>query len=147
MDSIKRQWRSRNAAAAAAAKSLQSCPTLWDPRDGSPTGFPIPGILQARTINYQILYKHWQLILFVSDSKDNMPSAAVNNINHILLLKEVSHGQRKKKEEEGDQESPWIERDRSGYMGPFSTCISSVIMRKLFDNRPVSLFSAEKQLC
>ena len=36
-------------AAAAAAKSLQSCPTLCDPIDGSPPGFPIPGILQART--------------------------------------------------------------------------------------------------
>ena len=31
------------AAAAAAAKSLQSCPTLCDPKDGSPSGFPIPG--------------------------------------------------------------------------------------------------------
>ena len=38
-----------NAAAAAAAKSLQSCPTLCDPKDGSPPGSPIPGILQART--------------------------------------------------------------------------------------------------
>ena len=36
--------------AAAAAKSLQSCPTLCDPIDGSPPGFPIPGILQARTL-------------------------------------------------------------------------------------------------
>ena len=35
---------------AAAAKSLQSCPTLWDPIDGSPPGSPIPGILQARTL-------------------------------------------------------------------------------------------------
>ena len=35
--------------AAAAAKSLQSCPTLFDPIDGSPPGFPVPGILQART--------------------------------------------------------------------------------------------------
>ena len=34
---------------AAAAKSLQSCPTLCDPRDGSPPGSPVPGILQART--------------------------------------------------------------------------------------------------
>ena len=34
--------------AAAAAKSLQSCPTLCDPIDGSPPGSPIPGILQAR---------------------------------------------------------------------------------------------------
>ena len=39
-------------AAAAAAKSLQSCPTLWDPRDGSPPGSPIPGILQARTLEW-----------------------------------------------------------------------------------------------
>ena len=36
--------------AAAAAKSRQSCPTLCDPRDGSPSGSPIPGILQARTL-------------------------------------------------------------------------------------------------
>ena len=37
-------------AAAAAAKSLQSCPTLCDPIDGSPQGSPIPGILQAGTL-------------------------------------------------------------------------------------------------
>ena len=36
----------------AAAKSLQSCPTLCDPRDGSPPGSPIPGILQARTLEW-----------------------------------------------------------------------------------------------
>ena len=35
---------------AAAAKLLQSCPTLGNPIDGSPPGFPIPGILQARTL-------------------------------------------------------------------------------------------------
>ena len=39
-------------ASAVAAKSLQSCPTLCDPRDGSPPGFPIPGILQARTLEW-----------------------------------------------------------------------------------------------
>ena len=38
--------------AAAAAKSLQSCPTLCDPIDGSPPGCPIPGILQARTLEW-----------------------------------------------------------------------------------------------
>ena len=42
-------WRKH---AAAAAKSLQSCPTLCDPRDGSPPGSPIPGILQARTLEW-----------------------------------------------------------------------------------------------
>ena len=34
------------------AKSLQSCPTLWNPIDGSPPGSPVPGILQARTLEW-----------------------------------------------------------------------------------------------
>ena len=38
--------------AAAAAKSLQSCPTLYDPINGSPPGSTIPGILQARTLEW-----------------------------------------------------------------------------------------------
>ena len=38
--------------AAAAAKSLQSCPTLCDPIDGSPPGSPVSGILQARTLEW-----------------------------------------------------------------------------------------------
>ena len=37
---------------AAAAKSLQSCPTLCEPRDGSPPGSAVPGILQARTLEW-----------------------------------------------------------------------------------------------
>ena len=40
------------AAAAATAKSLQSCLTLCDPIDGSPPGSPVPGILQARTLEW-----------------------------------------------------------------------------------------------
>ena len=43
-------------AAAAAAKSLQSCPTLCDPIDGSPPGSAIPGILQARTLEWVVIY-------------------------------------------------------------------------------------------
>ena len=42
----------KTTAAAAAAKSLQSCPTLCDPIDGSPPSSPIPGILQARTLEW-----------------------------------------------------------------------------------------------
>ena len=38
--------------AATAAKSLQSCPTLCDPTDGCPPGSPVPGILQARTLEW-----------------------------------------------------------------------------------------------
>ena len=37
---------------AAAPKSLQSCPTLCDPIDGSPSGSTVPGILQARTLEW-----------------------------------------------------------------------------------------------
>ena len=44
--------RSVSAAAAAAAKLLQSCPTLCDPTDGSPPGSAVPGILQARTLEW-----------------------------------------------------------------------------------------------
>ena len=50
------------AAAAAAAKSLQSCLTLCDPIDGSPPGSPVPGILQARTLE-------WGAISFSSAGK------------------------------------------------------------------------------
>ena len=42
------------------AKSLQSCPTLCNPRDGSPPGSPVPGILQARTLE-------WVAISFSND--------------------------------------------------------------------------------
>ena len=47
----------------AAAKSLQSCPTLCDPRDGSPPGSPVPGILQARTLE-------WVAISFSNDESE-----------------------------------------------------------------------------
>ena len=51
------KWREEHgsiysAAAAAAAKLPQSCPTLCDPIDGSPPGSPVPGILQARTLEW-----------------------------------------------------------------------------------------------
>ena len=47
------------AATAAAAKSLQLCLTLCDPIDGSPPGSPVPGILQARTVEWAaIAFSH-----------------------------------------------------------------------------------------
>ena len=46
------EFTNLNAAAATAAKSLQSCPTLCDPIDSSPPGSPVPGILQARTLEW-----------------------------------------------------------------------------------------------
>ena len=48
----KSRTRLRNFTATTAAKSLQSCLTLCDPTDGSPPGSPVPGILQARTLEW-----------------------------------------------------------------------------------------------
>ena len=51
----------RIVSAAAAAKSLQSCPTLCDPIDGGPPGSPVPGILQARTLEWvSISFNAWK---------------------------------------------------------------------------------------
>ena len=51
-----------SSASVVAAKSLQSCPTLCDPRDGSPPGSPIPGILQARILEWVAIsfYNAWK---------------------------------------------------------------------------------------
>ena len=44
--------KSESVSSSAAAKSLQSCPTLCDPMDSSPPGSPVPGILQATTLEW-----------------------------------------------------------------------------------------------
>ena len=61
---------------AAAAKSLQSCPTLCDPIDGSSPGSPVPGILQARTLE-------WVAISFSSAWKGKVK---VKSLSHIQLF-------------------------------------------------------------
>ena len=62
--------------AAAAAKLLQSCPTLSNPRDGSPPGSPVPGILQARTLE-------WVAISF---SKAWKRKVKVKSLSRVWLL-------------------------------------------------------------
>ena len=57
----RRKWRKTTAAAA--AKSLQSCPTLCDPIDGSPPGSPIPGTLQARILEWVAVYIYNGILL------------------------------------------------------------------------------------
>ena len=52
IDPLLQMKKLRHSHAAAAAKSPQSCPTLCDPIDGSPPGSAIPGILQARTLEW-----------------------------------------------------------------------------------------------
>ena len=64
------------AATAAAAKSLQSCPTLYDPIDDSPPSSPIPGILQARTLE-------WVAISFSNAWKWKMK---VKSLSRVRLL-------------------------------------------------------------
>ena len=59
-------------AAAAAAKSLQSCPTLCDPTDGSPPGSPVPGILQA---------EHWSGLPFPSPGRYHNLNMSKNQIS------------------------------------------------------------------
>ena len=63
-------------AAAPAAKSLQSCPTLCDPIGGSPPGSPIPGILQARTLE-------WVAISFSNAWKWKVK---VKSLSHVQLF-------------------------------------------------------------
>ena len=63
-------------AAAAAAKLPQSCPTLCDPVDGSPPGSPVPGILQARTLE-------WVAISFSNAWKWKVK---VKSLSHVQLL-------------------------------------------------------------
>ena len=66
----------RSAAAAAAAKSLQSCPTLCNPIDGSPPGSAIPGILQATTLE-------WVAISFSNAWKWKVK---VKSLSHVRLF-------------------------------------------------------------
>ena len=63
-------------AAAAAAKSLQSCPTLCDPIDGNPPGSAVPGILQARTLEW----------VAISLSNAWKWKVKVKSLSHVWLL-------------------------------------------------------------
>ena len=66
-------------AAAAAAALLQSCPTLWDPIDGSPPGSPVPGILKARALEWVELwlalskFHQYYISLLWFKKKKNLP--------------------------------------------------------------------------
>ena len=86
--------------AAAAAKSLQSCPTLCDPIDGSPPGSPVPGILQARTLEWVSIsfFNAWNwkvkvkvklrspVRLFATPMDCSLPGSSVNGIFQARVL-------------------------------------------------------------
>ena len=88
---------------AAAAKSLQSCPTLCDPRDGSPPGSPVPGILQARTLEWVVI--SFSGLLFWDHHKSTISTAAshfsVAGLNSIRVSSSNSAIRRKDSEEKG----------------------------------------------
>ena len=69
---------------AAAAKSLQSCPTLCNPRDGSPPGSPVPGILQARTLE-------WVAISFSNASKGKVKVKSLSRVRLLATPWTVAH--------------------------------------------------------
>ena len=73
-------------AAAAAAKSLQLCPTLCDPTDGSPPGSPIPGILQARTLEWAAISSPMQ----ESEKSKWKWKVKVKSLSHVRLSAEDS---------------------------------------------------------
>ena len=78
-------WRENydKPAAAAAAASRQACPTLCDPRDGSPPGSPVPGILQARTLE-------WVAISFsVTNLGSALKSKGITSPTKIHLVKAI----------------------------------------------------------
>ena len=90
--------------AAAAAKSLQSCLTLCDPRNSSPPGSSVPGILQARTLEWLpfpspvsacMHAKLLQLCLTLCDPTDSSP--AVSSIHGILQERILGKQQKFKK--------------------------------------------------
>ena len=71
----------------AIAKLLQSCPTLCDPIDGSPPGFPVPGIFQARTLEWVAISFSNGILL--SHKKNKMLSFAATwmDLEGIMLVK------------------------------------------------------------
>ena len=71
-------------AAAAAAKSLQSCPTLCDPIDSSPPGSPVPGILQARTLE-------WVAISFSNAWKWKVTVKSLSRVRLLATLWTAAH--------------------------------------------------------
>ena len=80
---------------AAAAKSLQSCPTLCNPRDGSPPASSVPGILQARTLEWvaislsQVKVKSLSHV-WLSDPMDcSLPGSSVHGIAIIMSISQM----------------------------------------------------------
>ena len=102
--------------AAAAAKSLQSCPTLCDPIDGSPPGSPVPGILQAITLE-------WVAISFSSAWKWKVKG---KSLSHVRLLV-----------------TPWTAAYQASLPMGFSRqeyCLLCIIIMSLYSKECINIF-------
>ena len=90
------QLPNMHAAAAAAAKSLQSCPTPCDPRDGSPPASPIPGILQARILEWVKVKSESEVAQSCPNPSDPMdcslPGSSIHGIFQARVLEWVAIG-------------------------------------------------------
>ena len=78
--------------AAAAAKPPQSCPTLCDPIDGSPPGSPVPGILQARTLEWVAISLYYSAI----KKSEITPFAATWMDPEITILSGINKSEKDK---------------------------------------------------
>ena len=67
----------------AAPKSLQSCPTLCDPMDGSPPGSPVPGILQPRTLEWGAI------VAFILQMQACFKTRKIISIIHYITKEEI----------------------------------------------------------
>ena len=81
---LKQDHLNTNTAGSAAAKSLQSCPTLCDPIDSSPPGSPTPGILQARTLE-------WVAISFSNAWKRKVKVKSLSRVQLFATLWTVAY--------------------------------------------------------
>ena len=80
--------------AAAAAKSFQSCPSLWDPIDGSPPGFFVPGIIQARNWSglpflfpmHACMLSHFSRVWLCNPMDSSPPGSSVHRILQARIL-------------------------------------------------------------
>ena len=81
---VGRNWAHTHRSSAAAAKSLQSCPTLCDPVDGSPPGSPNPGILQARTLE-------WVAISFSNAWKWKVKVKSLSRVRLLATPRTAAH--------------------------------------------------------
>ena len=112
---------------AAAAKSLQSCPTLCDPIDGSPSGSPVPGILQARTLE-------WVAISFsnawkwkVNSCSNISPLMSLPGPTSMPQLKNYSFKKKKKKREKRNCSAQACSAQVLHKLGNFKNKISEML--------------------